>query len=163
LPLSSTSDLVINQNVIEIKRLKGHIHLLDDHICSLENNLSVYNGSLVYKSAFVDNNVTKTFDNAMLAYNGPLTVVTSLRRYHTVYSAHYKGKASDMRLNRRVIHWLQSTAEGQRWLNTYNLTYIIEFPKRNARYYRYKKEYKKVVINNLATHEHIHIQIKKNH
>jgi len=110
----------------------------------------------------VDNDINPKLGRALKDYTGPTLAVTSMKRHGSGHSQHDHGLALDIELDGKVLSYLQSK-EGQQWLKKHHMNYLVEFPNYTKTYERFKKRYRKVVVNEQATGNHVHISVSRKH
>lgn len=98
---------------------------------------------------------------ALLEYNGPDAVITSMHRTGSRNSDHFTKNAVDFRYNIQVIQWLGSDA-GLKWLKQNNLYYYIEDNHMSSflRRWIHSIHHKHLLVNSHASAKHIHFGIK---
>lgn len=112
-------------------------------------------GFLLYTP--VDTSICPQFRMALADYTGPTVKVNSLRRYGTK-SEHCKGRAVDLELTQELVFYLTSDA-GKQWLETHNLSFMIEGKPGSRRVKKYVGGYSQFVFfNPKATGDHVHIE-----
>jgi hypothetical protein len=116
-------------------------------------------GFLLYTP--VDVRIDSTLYTALANYNGPESVINSLRRSWKGKSKHNVGKAVDMGLTNDLVEYLISE-EGEKWLKDHNLKYFIEGKPGSRVVSSYTKDPRTsrfVKFNPDATGDHIHMHI----
>jgi hypothetical protein len=129
-----------------------------------EVKVEVIDTVIVNKVFFVESKIkTKGLSLELLSalancpYEG--ITITSGVRIWPKRSKHTKGQAVDIKLDEKLVNWLQ-TNEASEWLKKYNIKYIIEFTSHGSVYDRFKRNYRNVKVNRGATGAHIHLELK---
>lgn len=105
--------------------------------------------------------IHETLEKALLSYQGPKVMITSLRRFGTV-SKHCCGKAVDFEWSHELIEYLVSE-EGTAWRNTNGIKtfYIEDRPgSKLLKPYKNNVSYQQYVFENpAASGPHIHLNL----